>query len=75
MHDAFTAAAESPKSNVIYLQINIDGLPLFKSTKEQFWLILARINQLNVNTPFIVGMYCGNNKPESIEDYLFHFIE
>ena len=75
IRDAFTAAAESPESNVIYLQINIDGLPLFKSTKEQFWPILARINQLNVNTPFIVGMYCGNNKPESIEDYLFHFIE
>ena len=53
----------------------MDGLPLFKSTKKQFWPILARINQLNVNTPFIVNMYCVNNEPESIKDYLFHFIE
>ena len=51
------------------------AFPSLKALKQQFWAILARINQLNVNTPFIVSMYSGNNKPESTEDYLFDFIE
>ena len=73
--DAFKRANEKPIGSVISLHINIDGLPLFKSTKQQLWPILLKIDQQKVNTPFVVGLYAGNNKPESLEIYLDDFIE
>lgn len=39
------------------LQINIDGLPLFKSTSDQFWPILGKIQNLGDKTPFIIGLF------------------
>ena len=52
------------------LQINIDGLPLFKSTSDQFWPILGKIQNLCDKTPFIIGLFSGQNKPSNLNDYL-----
>lgn len=56
------------------LQFNIDGLPLFKSSKVQFWLILALVNCDYNNEAFIVGLFCGISKPKSVFEYLRTFI-
>ena len=55
---------------VLKLQFNIDGLPLFKSSKIQFWPILCMIDCDYTKTPFIVGLFCGSGKPSSVWEYL-----
>lgn len=61
-------------SNFISLQVNIDGLPLFKSSNIQFWPILARISNSLQSSPFIIGLFCGNHKPENIDEFLKDFV-
>ena len=46
------------------LQFNIDGLPIFMSSKLQLWPILSIIIGENLKSkPFIVGLYIGYKKP------------
>ena len=54
----------------IHIQVNIDGLPIFKSTKAQFWPILGKIVKPVASDPFIIGLFSGNQKPGSIHEYL-----
>ena len=56
------------------LQFNIDGLPLFKSSSDSFWPILALIHQETDPEPFICGLWVGKSKPNSIEEYLSSFV-
>lgn len=43
--------------STINLNINIDGLPIFKSSKKEFWPILCNIHDNKLNEPFIIGIY------------------
>ncbi len=56
--------------HTLKLQFNIDGLPLFRSSKVQFWPILALVNCDYSKSPFIVGLFCGISKPKSVFEYL-----
>ena len=47
----------------ISLVVNIDSLPLFKSSKVKVWPILGKI--FNFGNPFIIAMFCGTKKPIS----------
>lgn len=61
----------------INIDFNIDGLPLAKSSRQQFWPILCSIlNEPKVlNSVFAVGIYYDTHrKPDSIEEFLNHFI-
>lgn len=58
----------------IEIQINIDGLPLFKSTNEQFWPILGRAVKPFASEPFIIGIFLGDKKPDDINIFLNDFI-
>ncbi|KAL2102394.1 hypothetical protein ACEWY4_001562 [Coilia grayii] len=58
----------------ITLQFNIDGLPIFKSSKLQFWPILAMIDCDYTRMPFVVGIFCGTGKPSNVFDYLRQFV-
>ena len=57
------------------LQINIDGLPLFKSTNDQFWPILGRIRNITDESPFIIGLFSGQSKPNNLNDFLRPFVD
>lgn len=60
--------------NSLQLLINIDGLPLYKSSDIQFWPVFAKIyNQSDVYKPFPVAIYCGKHKPSNVESYLRKF--
>lgn len=59
-------------TGAVMLDINIDGLPIFKSSQKQLWPILAKFHE---SEPFIVALFCGNGKPDPVEDYLLDFIE
>ena len=60
--------------NEMHLQINIDGLPLFRSSKTQFWPILGRVAWPFSSEPFIVGLFCGDKKPTEVDAYLQKFV-
>ena len=62
--------------DTIKLQINIDGLPLCKSTNAQFWPILGLVTNIctSKREPFVIGLFYGNSKPVSARDYLKELI-
>ncbi|KYM97838.1 hypothetical protein ALC62_11463 [Cyphomyrmex costatus] len=59
----------------INLIINIDGLPLFKSSRTELWPILGRSDDLVDSRPFMIACFCGEGKPVNLEKYLKLFIE
>jgi hypothetical protein len=59
--------------NEIKLVIDIDGLPISKSTSSQFWPILAYIRP-NDNLVFPFGIFHGNKKPSSNNEFLKDFV-
>ncbi|KYM94060.1 hypothetical protein ALC62_15321, partial [Cyphomyrmex costatus] len=57
----------------IKITINIDGLPLTKSSQQQFWPILGSI--VSYNNVFMIGVYHGNEKPADVNDFLKYFVD
>lgn len=55
--------------------VNVDGLPLSRSSNVQLWPILGQIVELPKAKVFIIGVYAGPCKPESVNDYMHDFIE
>lgn len=49
----------------IHLNVNVDGLPIFESGKDQFWPILCNIHELSFIEPFVVGIFCGKSECNS----------
>lgn len=49
--------------NDIKISINIDGLPLFKSSPVQAWPILMTIRDFSFKKPLPIGIYVGYAKP------------
>ena len=58
----------------IRLQINIDGLPLFKSSNKQLWPIQGMIENMPCKSPFIIGLYFGVTKPTDLSAFLNRFV-
>lgn len=54
------------------LTFNIDGLPIAKSSKDQFWPILCKINEKDVS-PLVVAIYHGSTKPP-VNEFLQPFV-
>ena len=55
----------------INLKVNVDGIPLFKSSRKHFWTILVSVENV---VAFIVAIFCGNSKPKPLDDLLADFI-
>ncbi|XP_041985034.1 uncharacterized protein LOC121737423 [Aricia agestis] len=63
---------DKPKS--ISLNVNIDGLPLFNSSKHQVWPILCNIHEKPNVPPFVVGIYEGTSKPSNVSAFFHPFV-
>ncbi|CAH0552464.1 unnamed protein product [Brassicogethes aeneus] len=57
----------------IFLNFNVDGLPISKNSTKQFWPILCSIVDLP-DSPFLVSLYEGFGKPHNINDLLEPFV-
>lgn len=57
----------------IRLVIGIDGLPISRSSSNQFWPILAYVRS-KFNIVFPVGLYFGTEKPMDSNDFLKDFV-
>ena len=64
-----------PNIPKLTLTINVDGLPLFKSSNTQLWPILAMVSGAEPKRPFVVGLFCGASKPKSCELLMHDFVE
>ena len=59
-----------PKVNKFSLNFSIDGLPLHKSSRKQFWPILMCIEEMPEVPVLMVGNFLGESKPASLKEYL-----
>jgi len=62
--------------NSISIQINIDGLPLFKSTGMQLWPLLGLVKEplISYVDPFVIGLFAGMAKPKNVAEFLLDFV-
>jgi hypothetical protein len=60
--------------DVLKVEINVDGLPLFKSCSVQFWPILGLLMGLKTKKPFVIGLFCGSSKPTIATEYFEDFV-
>ena len=59
----------------IFLNINIDGLPITNSTTDSFWPILGTFFLGDIlSNVFVIGLYFGKKKPNNINEYLKDFV-
>ena len=54
----------------LHLQLHVDGLTMWNSSRYQLWPILGRILKPFLTTPFVVGVYGGMEKPSDVSEYL-----
>lgn len=54
----------------VILDINIDGVPLRKSSNSLFWVIMARIKNIKESNVFVAGIYHGYKKPNCFNEFL-----
>lgn len=63
------------ENKVIMIDLNIDGLPISKSSKSQIWPILGKIYGDKAFIPFVISAYHGHSKPSSIDKFLTPFCQ
>lgn len=63
----------SHEGNKIELLINVNGLPLFKSSSKQHWPKIFHDPDIYKTFPVAIYYY-GNNKPRNVHKYLDKFI-
>lgn len=63
------------KGDEVNISINVDGLPLTKSSNSQFWPILIKIDELKQLRPFPIAVYHGERKPNNSNIFLQRFTE
>jgi hypothetical protein len=66
------ACSDLASCSILNLQVNVDGIPLYKSSSTQLWPILCSVNH---SQPLIVALYLGKHKPNSVDDFLADFVK
>lgn len=60
----------------IRLLINVDGMELFKNSKNSLWPILGKVYSPNFTSkPFIIAAFSGHSKPNSAQEFMSDFVE
>lgn len=60
------------KYGEIAIDVNIDGIPLSKSSEMNFWPILGKFQ--GFEHPFLISVYLGSGKPTDVNTYLEKFV-
>jgi hypothetical protein len=72
-----TSLFENRSNNAILQQVsidvNIDGIPIQKSSNLQLWPILCSLVGIDI-PPFCVAIFCGDKKPDNVTEYLDDFV-
>lgn len=66
----------------IYVQVNVDGLPLYRSSRKTFWPILCAVSNVSAIKPqsynytiLPAALWLGDGKPSNASQYLSRFVE
>ena len=59
-------------NDTVFMNVNVDGLPLFKSSNQSVWPILGHFSKFE--NPFIVAIFCGSSKPNNVSGYMESFL-
>lgn len=62
----------------LLIDINIDGVPLSKSSSVTFWVILGRVFNISESPIFVIGIYYGRDqscKPQDTNAFLREFVD
>uniref|UniRef100_A0A8D9B7C0 Transposase domain-containing protein n=1 Tax=Cacopsylla melanoneura TaxID=428564 RepID=A0A8D9B7C0_9HEMI len=62
------------EERLLTITVNVDGLPIYKSSTKSFWPILCVLDQSVNKKPFIVGLFLGDAKPNNSNDFLQEFV-
>ena len=60
---------------ILMLHINIDGVPLSKSSNLCLWLILGMFKEIPWLGVLTLGIFSGKSKPNPVNDYLQAFVD
>ncbi|XP_075162862.1 uncharacterized protein LOC142235495 [Haematobia irritans] len=58
----------------LYIDIGVDGLPLYKSSGVGLWPILGKITNIKNANVFLIGTYVGVGKPTRVDNFLHDFM-
>lgn len=59
----------------ISININIDGLPIHKSSKFQLWPILCNVHEFPDLQALPIGIFIGQSKPADVNEFLTPFVD
>lgn len=60
-------------SSDLKLTLNVDGLPIFKSSSFSLWLLCGYLDETE-QSPFIISVYGGASKPEDANEFMRPFV-
>jgi len=61
--------------STLSVQVSMDGLPVFKSSKYSFWPISGILLESNCKYPFVIGLYGGPTKNLDLTEFLQPFVD
>jgi len=60
----------------IFLLINVDGASIHHNSKKYVWTILGLVHHHQYDAkPFLIGLYYGESKPMSANEFLQDFVQ
>ncbi|XP_043476303.1 uncharacterized protein LOC122507574 [Leptopilina heterotoma] len=68
-----TQKSKGINKNNLNLYINIDGLPIYKSSKKSLWLIFC--SEVNSKSVYLIGAYFGEHHPANSNEFLSEFVK
>ena len=77
--DFYLKSTECFTDRTVTVQVNFDGLPLFKSSSMQIWPILSLVEKFDGilqsdKKPFVIALYCNYCKAKKTTAFLSDFV-
>jgi hypothetical protein len=63
-----------PNKEFLTLSVSTDGIPICQSSNVQMWPILFKVDQNSSCRPLLAGIFCGENKPFCVKEFLNPFV-
>ncbi|EEC13816.1 hypothetical protein IscW_ISCW024666, partial [Ixodes scapularis] len=61
--------------STLSVSINVDGHPISRSSRKQFWPVLVLVKESRGQNPFMAALYEDVGKPENVELFMKDFVE